>query len=166
MRDTVPCYREQGELTVGRRALGLWALSRSGEAASFRCPTAHDGDELALRHIQVDAFQNLDTPRSRGDNFGEAANLNHDRRRDSSFIMRTYFFVACLFLAACGDQPKAEPPAARPAVQPAAAPEPDGRRVIVAFGDSLSAGFGVDAGQGYPDFLQKQQQYEKLSQET
>ena len=69
--------------------------------------------------------------------------------------MRTYFLLTCLFLAACGDQPKADAPAPRPAAQPAAAAQPDGRRVIVAFGDSLSAGFGVDAGQGYPDFLQK-----------
>ena len=74
---------------------------------------SHDGDELALRHIEIDALQDLDTPGSGSDGFGEAANLNHDRRRDSSSIMRTYFFAACLFLAACGDQPKAEAPAAQ-----------------------------------------------------
>ena len=69
--------------------------------------------------------------------------------------MRTYFLAACLFLAACGDQPKAEAPAAQPAAQPAPV-HPDERPAIVAFGDSLSAGFGVDAGQSYPDFLQKE----------
>ena len=69
--------------------------------------------------------------------------------------MRTYFFAACLFLAACGDQRKADAPAPLPDAEPAAAAQPDDRRVIVAFGDSLSAGFGVDAGQSYPDFLQK-----------
>ncbi len=31
----------------------------------------------------------------------------------------------------------------------------DTRPVIVAFGDSLSAGFGADPGQSFPDFLQK-----------
>ena len=31
----------------------------------------------------------------------------------------------------------------------------DPRPVIVAFGDSLSAGFGADAGSAYPDYLQK-----------
>ena len=31
----------------------------------------------------------------------------------------------------------------------------DKRPVIVAFGDSLSAGYGADAGQSYPDYLQK-----------
>jgi acyl-CoA thioesterase-1 len=68
--------------------------------------------------------------------------------------MRTYFFVTCFLLAACGDQPQAESPPPRPAAQPAAA-QPDDRPAIVAFGDSLSAGFGVDAGLSYPDFLQK-----------
>ncbi|MGH9661067.1 MAG: GDSL-type esterase/lipase family protein, partial [Bryobacteraceae bacterium] len=32
----------------------------------------------------------------------------------------------------------------------------DARPVIVAFGDSLSAGFGVEAGKSYPDFLQQE----------
>ena len=34
-------------------------------------------------------------------------------------------------------------------------PPPDPRPVIVAFGDSLTAGYGVEAGYSYPDFLQK-----------
>ncbi len=37
----------------------------------------------------------------------------------------------------------------------AAAPETDTRPAIVAFGDSLTAGYGVDAGNSYPDFLQR-----------
>jgi acyl-CoA thioesterase-1 len=71
--------------------------------------------------------------------------------------MRTYLLAACLLLAACGsrDEPKTEAPAPRKAAQAPAAPRDD-RPVIVAFGDSLSAGFGVDAGQSYPDFLQKE----------
>src|SRR5215475_2952739 len=33
---------------------------------------------------------------------------------------------------------------------------PDNRPVIVAFGDSLTAGFGADPGKSYPDFLQQE----------
>ena len=43
-------------------------------------------------------------------------------------------------------------------VQLAGAPPPssgDTRPVIVAFGDSLTAGYGADPGQSFPDFLQK-----------
>lgn len=40
-----------------------------------------------------------------------------------------------------------------PVVQPE---KKDDRPVIVAFGDSLSAGFGAEAGASYPDFLQKE----------
>ena len=62
----------------------------------------------------------------------------------------------CLLLAGCSrEQPKAAAPGpARESPAPAAAP--DDRPVIVAFGDSLSAGFGADPGKSYPDFLQKQ----------
>ncbi len=36
-----------------------------------------------------------------------------------------------------------------------AAEVPDNRPVIVAFGDSLTAGYGTDAGNSYPDFLER-----------
>lgn len=64
-----------------------------------------------------------------------------------------------LLLAGCSkEQPR---PAAvdlgpAPAPPPAAAPSSDPRPVIVAFGDSLSAGFGLPPGQGYPDYLQQE----------
>jgi acyl-CoA thioesterase I len=39
---------------------------------------------------------------------------------------------------------------------PAPAPQPqDNRPVVVAFGDSLTAGYGTDAGNSYPDFLER-----------
>jgi acyl-CoA thioesterase I len=42
------------------------------------------------------------------------------------------------------------------AAQPAPSPAPtDTRPVIVAFGDSLTAGYGADPGKSFPDFLQK-----------
>ncbi len=71
--------------------------------------------------------------------------------------MRNVSFVAiCLLVAGCSrEQPKAAGPV--PAREsPAPATAPDNRPVIVAFGDSLSAGFGADPGKSYPDFLQKE----------
>ena len=37
----------------------------------------------------------------------------------------------------------------------AAAPPPDSRPVVLCFGDSITAGYGIEAGQTYPDVLQK-----------
>ena len=71
-------------------------------------------------------------------------------------MKRTWFISICLLVAGCSrEQPKAarsEP--ARESAAPSAAP--DDRPVIIAFGDSLSAGFGADPGKSYPDFLQKE----------
>jgi acyl-CoA thioesterase I len=62
-----------------------------------------------------------------------------------------------LVLCGCGSAPSPAPDSAREAA-PAAQPNPaaDNRPVIVAFGDSLTAGFGADAGKSYPDFLQQE----------
>lgn len=72
--------------------------------------------------------------------------------------MRTLVFVGLLsvFLG-CSKSPESSPapPAEAPPPPSAASPPPDGRPVIVAFGDSLSAGFGVDPGESYPDYLQR-----------
>jgi acyl-CoA thioesterase-1 len=54
--------------------------------------------------------------------------------------------------ASTSPQPAATSSDASPS---APATQPDGRPVIVAFGDSLTAGFGADPGDSYPDFLQK-----------
>jgi acyl-CoA thioesterase-1 len=65
---------------------------------------------------------------------------------------------ACLLIAGCSrEQPKtAELPPSGARNKPAPAKPADNRPVIVAFGDSLSAGFGADPGKSYPDFLQKE----------
>lgn len=79
--------------------------------------------------------------------------------------MRLFFAVAALAaLCACSTKPKPEP---APAPQSAAAPSgtavapankgdvPDDRKVLAVFGDSLSAGYGLEPGQSYPDDLQQ-----------
>jgi len=55
-----------------------------------------------------------------------------------------------LFVCANPEIPREAAPAAQ------AGPAPDNRPVIVAFGDSLTAGFGADPGKSYPDFLQQE----------
>ncbi len=70
-------------------------------------------------------------------------------------------FVAAL--SGCGREEKpaasSPAPAAAPAVKPADLPPLDTRPVIVAFGDSLTAGHGLEPGQSYADHLQKQLDY-------
>lgn len=64
-------------------------------------------------------------------------------------------------IAGCKGKPAPEPAATPSAVaspeaaSPAPAAAKDDRPVIVAFGDSLTAGYGTDAGNSYPDFLEK-----------
>jgi acyl-CoA thioesterase I len=69
----------------------------------------------------------------------------------------------CLVLlaAGCGNSKPADPPASfseeKQTASPPAPPPPaptDGRPIILAFGDSLTAGSGLDPGSGYPEMLQ------------
>ena len=75
--------------------------------------------------------------------------------------MRPIILVStCLLFVGCSrEQPKAPERDAAPdreSPPPAVAQAPDPRPAVVAFGDSLSAGFGADPGKSYPDFLQKE----------
>ncbi len=73
---------------------------------------------------------------------------------------RVFLLLAVMGLAGCAKEEKrAEPAAAAPAaapIVPPVAPVADGRPVIVAFGDSLTAGHGLEPGLSYADFLQKE----------
>lgn len=74
--------------------------------------------------------------------------------------MRHLLLAVALFgsLSACGGPAKEEARKPAPAPEPVPPVEttaPDGRPVIVAFGDSLTAGYGLEPGQSYPDHLQR-----------
>lgn len=70
------------------------------------------------------------------------------------------FFV--IFLVMCGCSKHEEQQIQNiPTPPPATAPVADNRRVLVVFGDSLSAGFGLEAGLSFPDDLQKKLDTEK-----
>ena len=71
--------------------------------------------------------------------------------------MRYFFFAAlALACAACSRSHESHEPVAveEPRSAPPA-PAADARKVIVVFGDSLSAGYGLANGQSFPDDLQK-----------
>ena len=76
-----------------------------------------------------------------------------------------YLFLLPLALATCACSRPHEPvEEARPAPAPVAdAPKADPRPVIAVFGDSISAGYGLEAGQSFPDGMQRHLDAEHLA---
>lgn len=71
--------------------------------------------------------------------------------------MRYVSFVALLVILCGCKQEEARPASSASAAPPPAAARPlDNRPAIVCFGDSLTAGFGVEPGHSYPDLLQQE----------
>jgi acyl-CoA thioesterase-1 len=83
-------------------------------------------------------------------------------------VNRRCFLLILIALAGCHSSPPPTGPAERPDIssqpdtpaQSADSPSPkadvnDTRPVIVAFGDSLTAGYGAATGESYPDYLQR-----------
>ena len=69
-------------------------------------------------------------------------------------LVPTLLFLLSL---GCGSTPTKEPSSAGPGAdaKPGSPPVTDTRPVIAAFGDSLSAGYGLDPGDSYPSNLQR-----------
>jgi acyl-CoA thioesterase I len=61
----------------------------------------------------------------------------------------------CIFFSCSRAKPTSETSAEQESASPAVSGKLDDRPVIVAFGDSLTSGLGVDPGQNYPAKLQK-----------
>src|SRR5579863_8386183 len=73
-------------------------------------------------------------------------------------VMVSVLIAWAIALAACGSRQREapQPTASEPPSQPQAVSHgQDVRTVIAAFGDSISAGFGVEPGKSYPDDLQR-----------
>ena len=68
------------------------------------------------------------------------------------FVRRCALLAGLTLFCGCHSAPVTPPPAAQPA---ATTPTPDTRPVILCFGDSLTAGYGADPGESYPDYLQQ-----------
>jgi acyl-CoA thioesterase-1 len=71
------------------------------------------------------------------------------------------FFVIFLILCGCSKHEEQQQVPAAPEFPQPSAPVADNRHVLVVFGNSLSAGFGLEAGLSFPDFLQKRLDAEK-----
>ena len=81
-------------------------------------------------------------------------------------LVRRLLFTSLMVVAGCSSpapQPEARetPPVTAPPA-PAPAPVPDDRKVLVVFGDSISAGYGLDTGLSFPDVLQRRLDAERL----
>jgi acyl-CoA thioesterase-1 len=76
--------------------------------------------------------------------------------------MRALLLIPAILLCAagCGSRPEKPAEASSPSLSETGKPSPesqttlDGRPVVLCFGDSITAGYGVDAAQSYPSLLQ------------
>jgi acyl-CoA thioesterase I len=161
-------FRETCNVLAVEQNLAARRAVESGEKAQQRAFSAsgrpHDGHELPAGDRQIDTAQDFYFMRGRLDRPCQTNDFDN-RFRHVCMIMavslRLMLLVAlAVSLAACGrreeqDQPAVPEPPRGQASVPNPAPQNDTRPVIAAFGDSLSAGFGVEPGKSYPDDLQR-----------
>jgi acyl-CoA thioesterase-1 len=73
-------------------------------------------------------------------------------------VLRFIVVLLASLAAACSSNQRRDAPSSatsEPAAQTQTNAAPDHRKIIAAFGDSLTAGFGAEPGRSYPDYLQK-----------
>ena len=74
--------------------------------------------------------------------------------RLACFVVAASLFAGCRSNTPERAAPRPDASEATEAPSPTDAAVPDGRPVIIAFGDSLTAGYGAEFGKSYPDYLQ------------
>ncbi|HJZ96028.1 MAG TPA: arylesterase [Candidatus Solibacter sp.] len=70
-------------------------------------------------------------------------------------MRRFWWFAVAVILTGCSGKEEPAPRASTPPPATAPSTPADPRPAIVCFGDSITAGFGLEPGQGYPELLQK-----------
>lgn len=164
-----PVFRKPGDVDTvqphlaGRRVIQTSQQPEQRTLAAPRGP--HNGGELALRNTQIDTSQDLHPVRGCFDGSGQADDFNNWARDEYSPLFQTsvmimavssrlmLFIPLAVSLISCGKPVEApEPVAAVVKPSPVVA---DSRPVIACFGDSLSAGYGVEPGKSFPDILQQ-----------
>ena len=162
-------FRKVGDVhAVQEDAARRWRV-QTGEKAQQSALAAtggtHDGDEFSMRNCEADPLKNLYQVRS-GLNFAgdrvdfDGKRIRHEYLLFSILTVVTRFsfffliFVSTLVLGGCA-QKSAEPEVKMEVPAPMAAlPPEDLRPVVLCFGDSITAGLGLEAGKTYPDVLQ------------
>ena len=143
----------------------------TGEEAEQRALAAtgrtHDGGELAARNEQVDALEDIHAVSAGVDGLGEAANFDQTFIMAVGACMRAVWWIAiAAVLTGCSGKDEPAPRSAVPSpaasTPPASTEQIDPRPALVCFGDSITAGFGLDAGRAYPELLQKDLDGRKL----
>ena len=143
----------------------------AGEQAEQRALAAagrtHDGGELAARNEQVDALEDIHAVSTGVDGLGEAANFDQTFIMAVGACMRAVWWIAvAAVLTGCSGKdepgPRSAAPSPVPSTPPASTEQIDPRPAIVCFGDSITAGFGLEPGHAYPELLQKDLDGRKL----
>ncbi len=146
---------------AGGRFIQARQQAEQGAFPAARLP--HNRNKLSARNVEINAFQNIHAMGCGSDTLGETGDLDH-RQGGRSCVQRIIIssvWVLAITLAGCS-APKQEFQN-EPKSQPVTVEKVDPRPVVVAFGDSLTAGFGVEPGLSYPDFLQKEIDQHRLN---
>ena len=171
-----PChvvFCEVGDVcAIEKDAAGSWGVETSEQAEQGALAAAggpHDGDELAMWDGEADSLEDLHQVCPGFDFAGDCVNFDCKRIRHEGLLFSiltvvtriSFFAIIFVVTVGLGSCAKKRMESAESTdkldlpVPMAALPPPDTRKVVLCFGDSITAGFGLEAGKTYPDYLQK-----------